>query len=136
MSYADPDIVTTLCNTIKPSQGNDSTKFDAVLLLAVDDAEDTIKTELIKNKVPILPIPADLDENDPLNTLIKAANLYATAFMDKTYQTGTEELSQTYNENMKLADKKVASYIEIILEGYSEEEQKQEVDIPQFSALI
>jgi hypothetical protein len=136
MSYADPDIVTVMCNTLKPTENNDSSKFDALLLIAIDDAEDTINTSLFAGNVPIPTIPDTIDKLDPLNTLLKAANLYATAFMEKTYQTDTENLSPTYVENMKMADKKVANYIEIILEGYNEKDQKEEVDIPPFSALI
>jgi len=136
MSYADPDIVTILCNDLKPGLNNDSSKFDSLLVMAIDDAEDTINTGLMAGNVPIPTIPDTIDKLDPLNTLFKAANLYAAAFMEKAYQTNTGDLSPTYVENMKMADKKVANYIEIILEGYNEEDQKEEVDIPPFSALI
>jgi hypothetical protein len=136
MSYADPDIVTTLSNTLHPGQNNDTTKFDALIVIAIDDAEDTINTGLIAANVPIPKIPDNIPKLDPLNTLLKAANLYATAFMEKTYQTDTENLSPTYIENMKQADKKLANYIEIILEGYDEDTEKNDVPLPRFGGLV
>lgn len=135
--YADPEKVKTLTNRVKPAKN--TTKYEELLLIALDDADDTINGKLIAKKVTIPTIPEDhttIDKKDPLTTLIKAGILYTASFMFNTYYADNESLSPTSRAYEKSADQKVSTYIEIILEGYNEDTKKQEREVPKFSSLI
>jgi hypothetical protein len=134
MTYANPATVQILTLKVKPKKN--TTNYDSLLQIAIDDSEDTINNELMQKNVPIPIIPTDIDEKDPLNTLFKAANLYAAAFIFNTYYSGNAALSPVSIDYNKKADAKLANYIEIIHEGYNEETQEDEVLLPKFGGLI
>jgi hypothetical protein len=124
MSYADSSIVRALTTQLVPN--NDPSKYEALLLIAIDDADDTINNELIQNNVPIPTIPDDIDSEDPLNTLIKAANLFTAAFMHNTNRSSNDTLSPTAVKYEANANTKLSNYIGIILDGYNEETKKKD----------
>jgi hypothetical protein len=135
MSFADSSIVETLTLKVKPKKN--TTNYDTLLQIATDDADDTINNELIEKNVPIPTIPDDIDPKDPLNTLIKAANLYTAAFIFNTYYSGTASISPVSNDYNKKADTKLAKYIGIILDGYNEErKEKGKPDLPPCGSLV
>ncbi|MBZ2167007.1 hypothetical protein [Methanobacterium spitsbergense] len=135
MSYADSSVVETLTNRLKPDKNTD--KYEALLSVAIDDAEDIINGELIKNNIPIPTILESIDPKDPLNTLIKAGNLYTASFMFNAYYSDNESLSPTSKAYKESADDKVKSYIDIILGGYDEDTKEQgKPDLPPVGSLV
>lgn len=122
MTYANSDTVKTLTNEQKPKNPNSSTiKYDTILIQALDHAETKIDSELFKNHVPIPTIPESIPKKDPLNNLVKAANLYAAAFMFDTYYSSNDNITPTSRSYKTDASDFLQGYIEIIREGYNEE---------------
>ncbi|MBZ2166302.1 hypothetical protein [Methanobacterium spitsbergense] len=134
MTYANISVVRTLTTQLSSNNGSD--KYEALLLIAIDEAEDTINNELITENVPIPTIPDPIDPKDPLNTLIKAANLFTAAFMHNTNRSSNDSLSPTAVKYEANAEKKLRNYIEIIHEGYNEETKEEETPLPKFASLI
>lgn len=135
MSYTDENVVRSLTSTLVAN--NEPSKYEALLLIAIDDTEDTINNELITNNVPIPTIPNTIEPDDPLNTLIKAANLFTSAFMLNTNRSSNDALSPTSVKYEANANIKLNNYIGIILDGYNEEtKEKDKPDLPPVGSLV
>ncbi|MCE7699502.1 MAG: hypothetical protein K8E24_012095 [Methanobacterium paludis] len=136
MTYANEEAVTNLTTKVKPNA--DTTNYDATMELALNFADSEINDAFIISNIPFPTVPETIDDRDPLNTLINAANLIAACFIFDHAYSGNTTLSALSTEWKKKATTKIDNYIQIILEGYDEEtETKDEpVKLPPVGSLV
>jgi len=127
VTYADPGVVTTLTNEVMANM--EEPVATATLTKALSHADIKINSELRKNSIPIPTIPETIDEEDPINNLLEAGTLYASAFIFNTAYSGNETLSPAARDYKSDADLLVESYIEIIREGYQKEDPDNPVSV-------
>lgn len=133
MVYANSDEVITLTKEVIGNIQDEATAT-ATITKAINHAERKINSKLRKSGVKIPIVPADvgeLEDNNPLLSLLEAGTLYAIGFVLDTGYSGTEP-SATARTHRSDADDLVDAYIEIIREGYNKEDPENDfpVNIP------
>lgn len=133
MTYADEELVAELCKEATRNS-QDSTALDTVIEKGINHAERKINRMLRAAQVKIPIVPQDhstIKDEDPLLNLFEAGDLYAAKFILDTYYSGVEGVGapSSYKSD---ADDDVNGYIEIIREGYNEDDPDTptEVKIP------
>ncbi|MDY9922789.1 hypothetical protein [Methanobacterium sp.] len=130
MTYADVEVVTALTKEATANSSG-STALTLVITKGIKHADRTINGTLRDEKIPIPTVPEDhdsVDDEDPLTNLLEAGDLYAIAFIMDTYYSGMEGVGspKTYRQT---ADDLVAKYVNIIREGYNEEDPDNPADV-------
>ncbi len=120
LTYADQTIVSTLTSEI--AENMEEPVKTSTLNQAINHAEITINSKLRKNKIDIPTIPGTVEKEDPLNNLLDAGILYAAAFFFDTGYSGNETSSPAARSYRSDADALVDDYIEIIREGYNQDD--------------
>lgn len=102
MVYANTTDIETLTKEIKNDASVTDEEYTALQTKASSLADKKINNKLRVKNVPIPTSLEDLENNDPLNDLIEAGNLFAAALMFDTYYAGNETpspSSKTYKDD-------------------------------------
>ena len=131
-TYADRDTVSNLANELlaNPEGGNDA--ISQLINRAIKHAQTKINGKLRKAKIQIPEIPVDIetiDEEDPILNLLEAGDLYASAFVIDTKYSEADNQSPTSRVYRTDADEAVDAYIEIIREGYNQDDPENPMDV-------
>lgn len=129
VTYADSEVVAELAKEVI---ANTDKNAAPTIEKAIRHAEIKINGKLRRAKISIPSVPEfreSLDDEDPLNNLLEAGDLYAAAFVFSTYYSGSDYTSPAVKDYRADADELVDAYIEIILEGYNQEDPNNPNDV-------